>query len=91
MTERTTVRLPKDLLIRAKRKAAAEGRTLTALIEDGLRLVVDNVGKPAKRKRSPIPVSKATGGLLPGVDLTRFSDYQEMEDLEYVERMKHFK
>jgi hypothetical protein len=29
--------------------------------------------------------------LMPGVDLTRFSDYQEMEDPEYVERMKRFK
>jgi hypothetical protein len=90
MTARTTVRLPQDLLRRAKRKAAAEGRTLTALIEDGLRLVVADKRKSQKRKVS-IPVSSATGGLLPGVDLTRFSDYQEMEDLEYVERMKHFK
>lgn len=37
------------------------------------------------------PVSEATGGLMPGIDLTRFSDIQEMEDLEYIERMKHFK
>ena len=88
---RTTVRLPEDLLRRAKRKAAAEGRTLTELIEDGLRAVVDEASKPAKRRRVVLPVSKATGGLLPGVDLTRFSNYQEMEDLEYVERMKHFK
>ena len=45
-------------------------------------------------ERHPVllPVSKATGGLLPGVNLTRFSDYQEMEDLEYIERMKrHFR
>ena len=35
MIERTTVRLPKDLLDHARRKAAAEGRTLTSLIEDG--------------------------------------------------------
>ena len=91
MIKRTTIRLPTDLLNRAKRKATAEGRTLTALIEDGLRAVVAEGRKPAKHKRVVIPVSKATGGLLPGVDLTRFSDYQEMEDLEYVERMKHFK
>jgi hypothetical protein len=94
MTERTTVRLPQDLLVRAKRKAAAEGRTLTSLIEDGLRAVVSDTGTPDKaatRRRIVLPVSKATGGLLPGVDLTRFSDYQEMEDLEYVERMKQFK
>jgi hypothetical protein len=79
---RTTVRLPQDLLNRAKRKAAAEGRTLTSLIEDGLRAVVDARSKPVRRRRVVLPVSKATGGLLPGVDLTRFSDYQEMEDLE---------
>ena len=40
MIERTTVRLPQDLLNRAKRKALAERRTLTSLIEEGLRLVV---------------------------------------------------
>ena len=39
MSERTTVRLPPELLRRAKRKAAAERRTLTELIEDGLRMV----------------------------------------------------
>jgi hypothetical protein len=50
----------------------------------------DKLTKPAKRRVIP-RVSEATGGLTPGVDLTRFSDYQEMEDLEYVERMKHFK
>lgn len=88
MTERTTVRLPDELLARARRKAAEEGRTLTSLIEDGLRAVLADRKKPAKRRRVSLPVSKATGGLRPGVDLTRFSDYQEMEDLEYVERMK---
>jgi len=89
--ERTTVRLPRDLLKKAKRKAAQEGRTLTSLIEDGLRLVVSENGNKPRSKRISPPVSKATGGLLPGVDLTRFSDYQEMEDLEYVERMKRFR
>jgi hypothetical protein len=47
--------------------------------------------KARKTKRITPIVSKAKGGLLPGVDLTRFSDYQAMEDLEYVERMRHFK
>ena len=91
MTERTTVRLPEELLRRAKRKAAAEGRTLTALIEDGLRQVVADDRKAGKRKRVLPRVSTATGGPMPGMDFTKFSDYQEMEDLEYVERMKHFK
>ena len=91
MTERTTVRLPEDLLDRAKRKAAAEGRTLTSLIEDGLRLMVAESRKVAKGKRVLPPVSKATGGPMPGIDLTDLSSLQEIEDLDYVGRMKRFK
>ena len=78
-------------MTRAKRKAAAEGRTLTSLIEDGLRLVVAENPEAAKQKRVLPPISTATGGPMPGIDLTDFSALQEMEDLEYVERMKHFK
>jgi hypothetical protein len=91
MTERTTVRLPPDLLKRAKRKAAAEGRTLTSLIVDGLRLVTSESAKAAKTKRVMPPISKATGGLMPGVDLTSLSSFEEMDDLDYVRRMKHWK
>jgi hypothetical protein len=86
--ERTTVRLPDDLLARAKRKAAAEGRTLTALIEEGLRLVVGARRKADTRTRLPLPVSKATGGLMPGVDISDSAALQDMDDLDYVERMK---
>jgi Ribbon-helix-helix protein, copG family len=88
---RTTVRLPEELLRRAKRKAAAEGRTLTDLIEEGLRSVLARRASMGKQERVLPRISKGTGGLRPGVDLTKFSDYQEMEDLEYVERMKTFK
>jgi hypothetical protein len=91
MAERTTVRLPEDLLRRAKRKAADEGRSLTSLIEDGLRLVVANEQKPAKQKRTLPRVSSAGGGVMPGVDISNSAALQEIEDLEYVERMKHFK
>ena len=90
MVERTTVRLPDELLRRAKRKAAAEGRTLTSLIEDGLRLVVAEQRKPPKRKIE-LPISSATGGTRPGIDISNSAALQEMDDLEYVERMKHFK
>lgn len=90
MAERTTVRLPEDLIRRAKRKAAAEGRTLTALIEEGLRLVVFKP-KATKTERVMPRVSKAKGGLRAGVDLTSYSAIQEMDDLEYVERMKRLK
>jgi hypothetical protein len=91
MIERTTVRLPADLLNRAKRKAAAERRTLTSLIEDGLRLVVAESGKVVKRKRILPPVSKATGGPMPGIDLTDLSALAEMDDLDAVKRMQRFK
>jgi hypothetical protein len=88
MIERTTVRLPADLLSRAKRKAAAERRTLTALIEDGLRLVVADGRKAAKGRRVLPPISKATGGTMPGIDLTELSALQETDDLDQVARMQ---
>jgi hypothetical protein len=91
MNERTTVRLPLSLLNQAKRKAVAEGRTLTALIEEGLRLVIAQGSGQQKTKRILPRVSKATGGPMPGVDFTSFSALQELDDLEYVERMKNFK
>ena len=88
--ERITVRLPKELLRLAKRKAADEGRTLTSLIEDGLRQVVAG-SHQSKRPRGPLPVSSSKGGTRPGIDISNSAALQEMEDLEYVERMKHFK
>jgi hypothetical protein len=91
MTERTTVRLPEDLLKRAKRKAAAEGRSLTSLIEEGLRVVISVSRKAGKTERILPPVSKATGGQMPGIDISKLSALEEMDDLEYAERMKHFK
>ena len=91
MVARTTVRLPEELLNRAKRKAAAEGRTLTSLIEDGLRLVVAENRKGIKSKRVLPRVSKASGGLMPGIDLDSLSRFEEMDDLDYARRMKRFK
>jgi hypothetical protein len=80
MTERTTVRLPPDLVRQAKRKAATDGQTLTSLIEEGLRLVVAEQPNSARVPRS-LSSSKATGGPLPGV-LEKFSAVEEMDDLE---------
>jgi hypothetical protein len=89
MRQRTTIRLPQDLLGRAKRKAAAEGCSLNALIEDGLRRVA--YGSPEATSKRILPrVSTETGGPMPGIDITDSSALQEMDDLEYVERMKHF-
>ena len=79
MTERTTVRLPDDLVRRAKRKAAAEGRSLTALIEEGLRRVLREDQRTAMTRVLP-PVSSAIGGLMPGIDLNDTAAWQERED-----------
>jgi uncharacterized protein DUF6364 len=88
MTERTTVRLPEDLVRRAKRKALAEGRSLTALIEDGLRRVLDDRAPGVRAKRVLPPVSSATGGLMPGVSLDDGAALQELEDLETAGRLR---
>jgi hypothetical protein len=88
MIERTTVRLPRELLSRAKRKALAERRTLTSLIEEGLRLVVSDNQKKAKAKRILPRFSNASGPPLPGVDISNSAALQEMDDLEYIERLK---
>ena len=66
---RTTVRLDPALMAKAKKESARTGETLTAMIERGLRLVL---ARPQQRRRKTvirIPVSRATGGLRPGVNL----------------------
>jgi hypothetical protein len=66
---RTTVRLERALLERAKKEAARRGETLTALIERGLRLVLASPQGRRRRPRVELPVCEARGGTLPGVDL----------------------
>jgi hypothetical protein len=90
MKERITARLPKKLLDRARRRAADDGLTLEALTEEGLRLVIGDERQRPKPP-DPMPVSKAVGGTWPGVDLSNSAAIQEMEDLEYIERMKAFR
>ena len=90
MIKRVTVRIPEDLLLRAKRKAAAEGRNLTSLIEEGLRLVTAQTRKHMRNQRVLPPVSKATGGLMTGIDLSDSAALQEMDDLDYMRRLKQF-
>lgn len=76
---RTTIRLRDDLLKRAKKRAAAERRTLTSLVEEGVSIVL--AGQPrARRDRVILPVSKASGGVMPGVDLNRGADLEALMD-----------
>lgn len=77
---RTTVRLDEGLLEQARREAARRGVTLTSLIEQGLRLALRRPRPPAKNDRVSLPVSRATGGTMPGVDLDDTADLLERMD-----------
>jgi len=90
--ERTTIRLPTELLDRARKKAAAEGRTLTSMIEEGLRSVLTGGQSKGRPKRPPVvlPVSSATGGLLSAFQREEFvRDAQDIDDLDYAERLRN--
>lgn len=66
---RTTVRLDEALLERAKREARRRGETLTALIERGLRIALAAPQRRRERPRIVLPICRAGGGTMPGVDL----------------------
>ena len=65
---RTTVRLDDRLLADAKRYAAQSGRTLTSLIDEGLRDVLARRAAPSPAAPVKLPTG-GTGGLQPGVTL----------------------
>jgi hypothetical protein len=68
---RTTLDLDDDLLIEAKRLAAERRTTLTAVLEDALRIVVRRAGEPKRRRRSTLPTFGVPGeGFMPGVDIS---------------------
>ena len=77
---RTTVRLNDALLERARKEAARRGTTLTSLIEQGLSLVLTGEPSVARRSRVKVPVSRASGGVLPGVNLTSSADLMDLMD-----------
>ena len=86
MKKRTTVRLPADLVMRAKHKAASEGRSLTSLIEDGLRRVVSERSPSPPEDRTPLPVSSAKGGLTPGLSWDDLKRLEELDDIASLRR-----
>ncbi len=101
MNKRITVRLSKDLLDLAARKAAAEGRTLASLIEEGLRSVTAEDRMAGKGVKVLPRIGTVTGAPTHGADLIDQSAVQEpvaqesslsrIDDTDYVERIKPFK
>lgn len=65
---KTTLDIDDELLVKAKAASARERKSLTALIEEGLRLrlrrAVPNRGAFLKR----LPVYRGKGGLVAGID-----------------------
>jgi len=66
---RTTLNVDDDLLRGAKELAARTGRTLTSVLEDALRKVLNRSARGASRRRVKVPVSDQRPGLCPGVNL----------------------
>jgi hypothetical protein len=64
---RTTIRIDDQLLAEARQLAVRTGRTLTAVVEDALREVLNRQRRPGRRT---IALATVGGdGLQPGVDL----------------------
>jgi hypothetical protein len=65
---KTTLDLDDELLIKAKAASARERKSLTALIEEGLRL---RLRRAAPKRRAPLkrlPVHRGKGGFVAGID-----------------------
>jgi Arc/MetJ family transcription regulator len=65
---RTTIRIDDRLLAEAKARAAASGRTLTAVIDDALREALARRATADRPPRRALPVFRSSR-VLPGVDL----------------------
>jgi len=76
---RTTININDALLRSAKVQAAKTNRTLTAVIEDALRLALVQKPEQAPSRKIKVPAAGA-GGLQPGVDLDDMSSvFDRME------------
>lgn len=75
---RTTVSIADELLASAKLRARERGKTLSQLVEDGLRRELAMNDDPAERP--PVPIFRGGNGLRPGVDITSNRALHELLD-----------
>lgn len=72
---KTTLSLNNELAARLKREAARQGRTMSELVEDALRLLLQGKKKPARLPKLP---RYRSGGLQVDIsDRDRLYDYLE--------------
>ncbi|MBW3662528.1 MAG: ribbon-helix-helix domain-containing protein [Actinobacteria bacterium] len=82
---RTTIRIDDELYRSVKERAARTGRTVTAVIEDAIRLAF-TVRRPSGDPE-PTPVFGGSG-TLPGVDLSDNAALRELMDGDGVDALR---
>ncbi len=65
---KTTLDIDDELLVKAKALSARERKSLTALIEEGLRLRLRRTGSTSGTSFRAPAIYRGKGGLVPGVD-----------------------
>ena len=65
---KTTLDIDDELLVKAKALSARERKSLTSLIEEGLRLRLRRAGSGKRSSRVALAVYKGKGGLISGID-----------------------
>jgi hypothetical protein len=76
----TTLRLDDELYRQAKARAAAKGTSLTRFLEDAIRDHLQEPEVSPRNRRLRLPVSTATGGLLP--EFSTLAEAMNRADLE---------
>jgi hypothetical protein len=78
---KTTLDIDDALLVRAKAASAKERKSLTALIEEGLRLRLRAQRSNAPKRPVKLPIFPGKGGMRPGIDpLSNRSILDAMDD-----------
>ena len=80
MVKRITIRLDDQVFADAMQLTAETGRSLTGVIEDALREMLDRQSRPAERPPVRLPID-AGRGLLPGVDLNSSAALLDLMDV----------
>jgi hypothetical protein len=65
---KTTLDIDDELLVRAKALSARDRKSLTSLIEEGLRLRLRRSSAIKRPPHMPLAVYRGKGGMIPGVD-----------------------
>lgn len=76
---RTTINLPDDLILQAKKAALEADTTLTEIIANALRESLSRTGRKGSRKEFKV-ITYGSGGVFPGVDLDNTASLLDLMD-----------